>query len=60
MAHSQFALRPPQLADSPPCPGCGTVLCLACVEPTDKPDYDLLTFECAWCEFKQRIIAKCD
>ena len=60
MARSHFALRPPQLVDGPPCPGCGTVLCVASIEPTDKPDYELLTFECAWCEYKKRISAKRD
>ena len=62
MARSNFALRPPQVVDGPPCPGCGAVLCVVSMEPTDKPDYELLTLECAWCEHKQLVIAKrkCD
>ncbi len=60
MAHSHFALRPPRLDYGPPCPGCGTAMCVACIEPTERPDYDLLTLECAWCEHKQRIVDKCN
>ena len=58
MARSNFALRPPQHDDGPPCPGCGAVLCVTRIEPSDKPDCDLLTFECAWCEHKQFVSAK--
>jgi hypothetical protein len=58
MARSHFALRPPQLIDGPPCPGCGAILCVVSIEPDNKPDYELLTFECAWCEHKQLVSAK--
>jgi hypothetical protein len=58
MTRSNLALRPPQHVDGPPCPGCGAVLCVSRIEPADKPDCDLLTFECAWCEYKQLVSAK--
>ena len=51
MARSQLALRPAHPVGGPPCPGCGAILIVTDIQPTaDKPDCDLLTFECAWFE----------
>ena len=33
----------------PQCPKCGALMTLEYIEPSDEPDHDLRTFECANC-----------
>ena len=60
MPQSHIAPRPSQIIYHLPCPGCGTEMRLARIEQTEKPDFDLCTFECAWCEHRQCALVKCE
>jgi len=33
----------------PGCPKCGSSMMIATIEPSDKPDHDMRTFECPEC-----------
>jgi hypothetical protein len=50
--------NPPQPLNQPPCPKCAAGMWLARIEPTDKPDYDLRTFECPRCEYSETMMVK--
>ena len=42
----------------PPCEKCGQQLWLARIEPADKPDHDLRTFECTNCKTSEIVKVK--
>ena len=42
----------------PRCPKCHTGMMLSRIEPTDKPDHDKRTFECAVCQFSTIEVVK--
>ena len=54
-SHTHDPSRP---IDLPPCPKCENRMWLACIEPTDKPDYDQRTFECPRCDHSETTMVK--
>ena len=42
-------------AYQPQCPKCGGSTTLASVEPSDDPEHDLRTFECAVCDHSEAV-----
>ena len=42
----------------PPCPQCGALTSLMCIEPAGEPDHDLRTFECTACGHEEVVKVK--
>jgi ssDNA-binding Zn-finger/Zn-ribbon topoisomerase 1 len=49
---------PPEKIEQPPCSKCGGPMWLARIEPTEKPDFDLRTFECPQCDQSDTVMVK--
>jgi hypothetical protein len=56
----QFPDRQPlqQLLERPVCSKCGTKMWLARIEPHDRPDHDVRTFECSECDHSEIMTVK--
>ena len=37
------------------CPKCGVPMFMSQIDPSDKPDYDVRTFECQRCDYSETI-----
>jgi len=59
VVHQSSVYAPPQqLLDRPNCSKCGTKMWLTRVEPPDKPDHDVRTFECPECDHSETVVVK--
>lgn len=58
MSRHDFAHSPLQNFNLQNCPKCAIKMWLARIEPHDKPDHDLRTFECPQCDHAESVVIK--
>ena len=58
MAKQQFTPSNSPRIERPTCAKCGSPMWLARITPSDKPGYDMRTFDCPVCEISETAAVK--